>query len=81
MILFHEFIKISRLSDLDRRLVDPVVVANRGRIAPTLVDRNLLGEPLRTNRGSESIREISVDKGKTVTCGIEGLSLGVSKKS
>ena len=30
MILFHEVIKISRLSDLDRRLVDPVVVANRG---------------------------------------------------
>ena len=42
MILLHEIIEIFRVADDDRGLVRLVVVLNRCRVAPTLIDGNFL---------------------------------------
>jgi hypothetical protein len=50
MVLLHKVVEILTLPDPDRRLVDLIVVGNRCRVAATLINRNLLWEPVRTNR-------------------------------
>jgi len=49
MVLFHDVVEILALPDRDDRLVDLIVVGNRGRVAATLINRNLLREPVGTN--------------------------------
>ena len=49
MVLFHDVVKILALSNRDSRLVDLIVVINRCRVAPTLINRDLFRQPLRTN--------------------------------
>ncbi len=46
MILFHEVIEIFRVADDNRGLVRLVVVRDRCRIGPTLIDRDFLWQPL-----------------------------------
>ena len=49
MILLDHIIEILRLPDLDRRLVHLIVVVNSCRVAPTLINRDLLRKPVRSN--------------------------------
>jgi hypothetical protein len=46
MVLLHEVIEIFRVADDNRCLMSLVVVPDRGRVAATLIDGDLLGEPL-----------------------------------
>jgi hypothetical protein len=46
MVLLHEVIEIFRVADDTRGLVRLVVMRNRRRVAATLIDGNLLRQPL-----------------------------------
>ena len=50
MILFHNVIEIFRVADDNRGLVRVVVVHDRCRIRATLIDGNLLRQPLSAYR-------------------------------
>src|SRR5262245_44764274 len=50
MILLYDIIEIFGVPDHDRPLVSLVVMRNRCRIAATLIDGDLLREPLSANR-------------------------------
>jgi len=50
MILFHYIVEILALSDGNGCLVDLIVESNRGRVAVTLVNSDLLREPVGPNR-------------------------------
>ena len=50
MILLHDIVEILALSDGDGCLVGPVVLRNRRGVAPTLINRELLREPMGPNR-------------------------------
>ena len=49
MVLFHDIVEILALPDGDGRLVSLVVPLDRGRVRATLIDGDLLREPLGTN--------------------------------
>jgi hypothetical protein len=49
MVLFHDIVEILALPEDDAGLVGPVVLLNRRGVAPTLVNRDLLREPLGAN--------------------------------
>jgi hypothetical protein len=49
MILFHDVIEIFRMADDNRGLVRPVVVRDRCRNGPTLIDRDFLWQSLGTD--------------------------------
>ena len=49
MVLLHEVIEICGVADDDGRLVSLVVPLDRGCVRATLVDRELLWEPLSMN--------------------------------
>ena len=49
MILLYDIIEIFRVADDNRGLVRRVVVLNRCRVAPTLIDRDFLRQSLGTN--------------------------------
>jgi hypothetical protein len=49
MVLLHEVVEIFGVANDDGRLVDLVIVVNRGRVAATLINRNLLWEPVSPN--------------------------------
>ena len=50
MIVLHNMIEIHAVADGDPGMVDPVGSLNRGRGAPTLVNRNGLWASVMTNR-------------------------------
>ena len=50
MILFDDIVEIFRVADSEGRLVGPVGVCKRGWVGPTVIDRELLGHLLSTNR-------------------------------
>jgi hypothetical protein len=49
MILFHNIIEIFRMADNDGRLMSLVVVRNRRRVGPTLIDSDFLRQSLCAN--------------------------------
>ena|SRR5262245_50013751 len=49
MVLLHEIVEILALPDGDAGLVGPIVTLNRRGVAATLIDSDLLREPLGTN--------------------------------
>jgi hypothetical protein len=49
MVLFHDIVEILALPEGDGRLVSLVVPLDRGRVRATLIDGDLLREPLGTN--------------------------------
>ena len=50
MVLFHHIIEIFRVAEDNRSPVRLVVVLNRCRVAPTLVNRDLLRDSMSANR-------------------------------
>ena len=46
MVLFHDIVEILALPDGDAGLVGPVVTLNRRGVTATLVNRDLLRDPL-----------------------------------
>ena len=50
MVLLHHIVEILALPDRDGRRVGLIVVGNRCRVAPTLINRDLLREPMGPNR-------------------------------
>ena len=49
LVLLHEAIEIFRVADDNRGLVRLVIVLNRCRVAPTLIDGDFLRQPLGAN--------------------------------
>ena len=49
MVLLHKVVKIFGVANDDGRLMDLVVVVNRGGVAPTLINCNFLRQPLGAN--------------------------------
>ena len=49
MVLLHEVIQIFRVADDNRRLVNLVVISDRGRVAATLINRDFLWQSLSAN--------------------------------
>ena len=50
MVLLYEVIEIFRVADDNRRLVNLVVMSDRGRVATTLIDGDFLRQSLTANR-------------------------------
>src|SRR5262245_50304659 len=50
MVLFHNVIEILAVADGDSRLLGPIVMFDRCRVRTALIDRDLLGQLLGTNR-------------------------------
>src|SRR5262249_43798160 len=50
IVLLDKIIEIFRVADDNCRLVNLVVMRDRGRVAATFIDGDLLGEPLGANR-------------------------------
>jgi hypothetical protein len=50
LVLLHQVVEIFGVAHDDGRLVDLVVVRDRGGVAATLINGDLLGQPLVANR-------------------------------
>ena len=57
MVLLDKIIKILRLPDDDGGLVSAVKMRDRGRVAATVINRDLLREPVSTNRLGQKGRD------------------------
>ena len=65
MVLLHYIIEILQVPDDDGRLVSPIVVLDSGSIAATLINGDLLREPLVSNSLTQEGRGgVSITSGR-----------------